>query len=69
MNDKTTIDDIDLSKTSKEVVEDESFSTLAAEEDVENLSHVAPKDANIEPPNGGFAAWLVVFGAFCVSGC
>lgn len=65
MNDKTTIDDIALSKMSKEVVEDQSVSTLAVDEDVENLNHVTPKAKSIEPPNGGFAAWLVVFGAFC----
>lgn len=67
MNDKTTIDDIALSKMSKEVVEDQSVSTLAVDEDVEKLNQLAPEPKSIEPPNGGFAAWLVVFGGFCVS--
>lgn len=69
MNDtKGNADSISLSQMSREVVEDQSVSTLAVQEDVEKSNTFAPEpEAGEEPPNGGFAAWLVVFGAFCVS--
>lgn len=69
MNDtkSSNIDDICLSKISKEVVEDQSMSTVAVDEDVEKLQTFAPEpvSSDEEPPNGGFAAWVVVFAAFC----
>lgn len=63
MNDTKTSDN--LSNLQKEEVdrEDHSSSTII-EDDVEKYV----TDMSVEePPNGGLAAWLAVFGGFCVS--
>lgn len=63
MNDTKTSDN--LSSLQKEELDrgDHSSSTII-EDDVEKYV----TDMSVEePPNGGLAAWLVVFGGFCVS--
>ena len=70
MNDSKNMDD-SLQRMSKEVIdrgEETSVSTVA-EEDIGQAKayQLEQEEASIEPPNGGFAAWLVVFGGFCVS--
>lgn len=44
--------------------------TAIDEKSIENTTVVNEPSKNIdwkEPPDGGWKAWLVVFGAFCVS--
>lgn len=52
--------DTPLSVINTKEVLDDGFSV----QDIENSSGPVTSQ---EPPNGGLAAWLVVFGGFCVS--
>lgn len=66
MDDKSTTNKVLSTFNSEEVVrEDRSLSTVIVD-DVEKSS-IPGVPSDELPPNGGWAAWLSVFGGFCVS--
>lgn len=66
MDDKNTTDKVLSALNTEEVVrEDRSLSTVVVDDIEKSSASNVPTDEL--PPNGGWSAWLSVFGGFCVS--